>query len=137
MNDNVETFLKRRGYQILGRQPKESIIVRIDDKDHLGTLAADCRVKKNGKEYVVVVRSGEGDFDPTEPALRRRLVEYHRAFGLNGILLVDPQEEKIHLVNFKFPRERGIDFYFQFFTALFIIAVVIGIIWLLAYLKLF
>lgn len=135
--DEVEKLLRRSGYQILGKNQKEIIIAYIDGKDHLGDLAAEYTVRKAGKSYVVVTKSGEGEFDPTEPALRRRLIEYDRTFGLNGVLIVDPQEGKIHEVRFKFPRERGIDFYFQFIIALFILLVVIGIIWLMVNLKLF
>lgn len=135
--NEIEKLLKKSGFQILGKNQKETVIVRVDGKDHLGSLEAEYTVRKDGKSYVVVAKRGEGNFDPTEPALRRALIEYDRVFGLNGVLLVDPEEGKIHKVSFKFPRERGIDFYFQFFIALFIIAAVIGIIWLMATIKLF
>lgn len=135
--DNSENLLRKAGYQILGKNQKESVLVRVDGKDHLGSLEAEYTVRKGGKSYVVVVKRGEGVFDPTEPIFRRKLIEYDRAFGLKGILLVDPEEGEIHEVSFKFPRERGIDFYFQFFIALFIIFVLIGIIWLMVQARLF
>lgn len=133
----VEKTLKKAGYQILGKNQREIVITRIDGKDHLGNLAAEYTVRKDNKNYVVVAKRGEGSFEPTEPALRRSLIEYDRVFGLNGILLVDPEKKEIREVSFKFPRERGIDFYFQLFIALFIIAIVIGIIWLMVTIKLF
>ncbi|MBI5078929.1 hypothetical protein HZB08_02795 [Candidatus Saganbacteria bacterium] len=132
----VENSLKQAGYQILGKQPKEGIIIRVDGKEHLGSLSADYTARKDGKSYVVVVKKGEGDFDAADPALRRRLIEYDRAFGLNGVLLIDPEEGEIHKIGFKFPRERNFDFYLQFAAALFIISAVIGIIWLLARVRL-
>lgn len=134
---DVEHLLKKSGYQVLGKNQKETVITRIDDKDHFGYLEAEYTVRKDRKSYVAVVKSGEGALDPTEPALRRRLIEYDRVFGLNGILFLDPQEEEIHEVRFRFPRERGIDFYFQFLIAVFILFVVIGIIWLMVAVKLF
>lgn len=133
---SAENFLRQVGYQILGKRQKGAIITCIDGKDHLGSLEAEYTARKDGKNYVVIVRGGEGEWDPAEPALRRRLLEYDRVFGLNGVLLVDPSEGTIHAVNFKFPRERGIDFYFQFLGALFLILLIIGIIWLLVKVKL-
>ncbi|OGB89849.1 hypothetical protein A2625_05305 [candidate division WOR-1 bacterium RIFCSPHIGHO2_01_FULL_53_15] len=137
MKNEVENLLRRRGYQILGKNQKESILVNVDGQDHLSSLEAEYTVERSGKKFVVVVKRGEGSFDPTEPGFRRKLIEYARAFGLNGILLVDPEAEEIHTVSFKFPRERGLDFYFQFFSALFIIAIVVGIIYLMVQVKLF
>jgi hypothetical protein len=132
-----ENFLKKRGFQLLGRDQKEVVVVRIDGKDHLGELTAEFTVSKNGKRYVVWGVVAEGTSDPTEPALRRRLIELDRAFGLDGILIVDPAEGTINEVRFKYPRERGLDFYLQFFGALFILALVIGIIWLMVTVRLF
>lgn len=135
--DEVENLLRKHGYQILGINQKEIVVVKVDGKDHLGDLAAEFTVEKNGRRYVVWGIKGGGGSDPTDPTLRRRLIELDRAFGLNGILIVDPAEGTINEVSFKYPRERGLDFYFQFFGALFVIALVIGIIWLMALVKLF
>jgi hypothetical protein len=132
-----DEFLKKRGYQILGKGQKEVVVVRVDGKDHLGALTAEYTVSKNGKRYVVWGMRGEGTGDPTEPALRRRLIELDRVFGLDGVLIVDPAEGTINEVLFKYPRERGLDFYFQFLGALFIIGLVIGIIWLMVAVRLF
>lgn len=133
--DEIESFLRKRGCQILGRDQKEPVIVRIDGKEHLGELAADYTVAINRKRYVVRGTRGEGD-DPTEPALRRRLMELDRVFGLDGVLIADPAAGTLTEVHFKFPRERGLDFYLQFLSALFIIAIVIGIIWLMVAVRL-
>jgi len=135
--DEAEKLLKRRGFQILGKNQKGSVLISIDGKEHLGSLEAEYTARRNGKEYAVVVKRGEGEWDPTEPSLRRKLLEYERFFGGHGILLVDPQEAIISEICFKFPRERGIDFYFHFLIALFILSIVIGIIWLMVAVKLF
>jgi len=133
----VDRLLKKNGFQIIGKKQKESILVNVDGRDHLGGLEVEYTVEKKGKKFVVVEKMGEGGFDPTDPVFRRKLIEYDRVFGLNGILLVDPQENEIHRVSFKFPREKGIDFYFQFIIAMFIVFGVIGILWLMTYIKLF
>jgi hypothetical protein len=128
-------LLRKRGFQILGKDQREVVVVRVDGKDHLGDLVAEYTVSKNGKKYVVW-EMREGANDPTEPALRRRLIELDRVFGLDGALLVDPAEGTISEVRFRYPRERGLDFYFQFLGALFIIGLVIGIIWLMVAVRL-
>ena len=132
-----ENFLRKRGFQLLGKDQKEVVVVRVDGKDHLGELAADFTVKKNKKNYVVWLKKETGDIDPTEPAWRRRLIELDRVFGLNGILIVDPAGGTVNEVVFKYPRERGLDFYFQFLGALLVIALVLGIIWLMVAVRLF
>lgn len=133
----AEKLLMKSGFQILGKNQKESIIIQVDGKDHLGVLEADYIVTRENKKYVAIVKSGEGVFDPTEPTLRRKLIEYYRVFSPSGILLVDINSDEIQMIKFRFPRERGVDFYFQFVTALFIVFLVIGIIWLMIQIKLF
>lgn len=135
--NEIESALRRYGYRILGKNQRELAITLVDGREAMGDLAAEYTAEKKGKKYVVCAVRGEGEKDPTEPALRRRLIEYDRVFGLHGVLLVDAEKGEVHEVRFKFPRERGIDFYFQFFIALFIIALVIGIIWLMVAVKLF
>ena len=135
--DELGSFLRKRGFQILGKDQREVVLVRVDGRDHLGDLTAEYTVSRNGKRYVVW-GVGEGEErDPTEPGLRRRLIELDRVFGLNGVLAVDPARGTINEVAFKYPRERGLDFYFQFFGALFVIALVLGIIWLMVTVRLF
>lgn len=129
----LAALLKQRGYQILGKNQRELVETRIDGRVTMGELVAAYTVKQNGKNYAVVLGTG----DPTEPLNRRMLIEYDRTFGLNGVLFVDQAAGKVEKATFKFPREKGLDFYFQFFIAMFILAVVIGIIWLMVSVKLF
>lgn len=131
--DEAAGLLKRHGFKVLGKNQKGVVTIRLDGKEHLGELAADYTVEKNGRRYAVVTGVG----DPTEPALRRQLIECDRVFGLDGVILMDRQAAALHEVSFKFPRERGLDFFFQFFIAMFILLAVIGIIWLLVAVRLF
>lgn len=133
----VEELLLKADFQILSKQVKESIIVNVDGKDHFSYLEADYLVSKGKEKYVVVVKTGEGPNDVNEPTLRRRLLEYHRCFSAQGIILLDPHQGEIHLVKFRFPHERNLDFFFNFLLGVFIILGVVGIIWLLAHLRFF
>jgi hypothetical protein len=134
---DAENLLRRAGFQILDKNRKEAVITVINGKDHYGNLEADYIVKKQGKKFVIVVHSGEGSPDANEPNYRRRLLEYDRVFSTSGILILDLNKGQIHRVNFRFPHERNIDFFFRFLVALFIIFGVIGIIWMLTALRLF
>ncbi|KPJ67601.1 hypothetical protein AMJ44_07205 [candidate division WOR-1 bacterium DG_54_3] len=132
----VEEFLKRSGFEILGKRQKETVITRVDGKDRFGYIEADYTVRKGRKKYVVVVQSGLEASDPNEPMLRRKLLEFDHVFHPHALLVVDLSRGEIHEVNFRFPYERNIDFFFRFLIALFIIAMVIGIIWMLVQLRL-
>lgn len=133
-NNSTERTLKKAGYRILARNQKGSIIINFRGKTHLSTIEAEMLVRKNKKEYVVITQAGA---DPTDPALLRRMVEYEKVFGACGILLVDPNAKEVEEVYLKYPRESGLDFYLQFFGALFIIGLVLAIIWLMVSVKLF
>lgn len=133
----AENLLRRAGYQILGKNQKETIITIIDGKEHLGFVETDYLARKNKRKYAVMVHVGEGSPDPNEPSQRRRILEHHRVFSQDGVLVLDPNQGRIHSVNFRFPREWNIDKLFRLLIGLFIILGVIGIIWMLAAIKLF
>lgn len=134
---DAENLLKRAGYRLEAKNRKRIIIVSVDSQDHLGALAADYIVSKERERFVVVVKESAEAFDPTEPVQRRRLVELDSAFALDGLLVVDLPERQIHRLGFKFPKERPLDAFFRVLIGGFILGGVVGIIWLLAYLKLF
>lgn len=134
---DAEELLKKHGFEILDKQLRGDVITYVDGKAHFGYVQADFLVRKKRKSYVAEVKSGEIPPDPTEPSTRRQLLEYDYVFKPDGLLLVDMNEKRIHEVGFKLPKERDLAFYFQFVFALFIIAAVIGIIWLMVWLRLF
>lgn len=133
----AESLLHRDGYQILDKQPRGTVITNIDRKSHFGYLETDYLVRKNKKDFVATVHVTEGEPDPNEPALRRKLLAYDRVFSPDALLVLDLNQGRIYEVSFNFPRERNIDFFFRFLIGLFIILLVIGIIWLLTQMQLF
>jgi hypothetical protein len=133
----AESLLHQSGYQILDKQPKGSVVTNVDSKSHFGYLESDYLVRKNKKDFVATVHVTEGDPDPNEPTLRRKLLAYDRVFSPDALLVLDLNQGRIYEVSFNFPRERNIDFFFRFLIGLFIILAVIGIIWLLAQMQLF
>ena len=128
--------MQKAGYKILAKNYQAAVIVNIDGKDHYGNLEADFLVQKEKEKYVVMICNGEGSFEANDPSFRRRLLEYDRVFAKDAILLLDLNREELQKITFRFPKERGLEAFFQFLTALFIIFTVIGIIWVLSMLKL-
>jgi len=134
---DAESLLVKYGYEIKDKQPRKTIITTIDGKEHLGYLEADYLVRKDKKDYLVVIKTGEGASDPNEPAFRRKLIELEHVFIPDGLLLLDISSGELASISFHFPRTISIDSFFRFFITLFVILVVIGIIWLMIWLKLF
>jgi hypothetical protein len=134
---DAENVLNKYGYQIISRQPRRNIITKFQGQDHLSYTEADYLVKREKKKYLVVVKTGEGEVDPNEPNLRQKLLINEYAFSPDGLLILDPSTGDLLPVSFDFPHSRNIDAFFQWFMVFFIIAAVVGIIWLMVYLKLF
>ncbi len=133
----AEALLNKYGYQVIGRQPKRSIITRFQGKDHFGYSEADYLVRKNKKKYLVIVHSGEAAFDPNQAEARRRLIEHQHIFEPDGLLVMDLATGDLTPISFRFPRPANIDTFFQYLIIGFIIVFVIGIIWLAIQLHLF
>ncbi|MFH1361542.1 MAG: hypothetical protein ABIH69_02670 [bacterium] len=132
----AENLLKKNSYVIIGRRLRETVITNINGSDHFGYIQADYLVEKLKKRFPVLVFAGEGSPDPNEENFRRRLLELDKAYRLDGVLVLNLNKMEIYQTRFRFPRERNIDFYFRFLGGLFIIAAVIGIIWLLVHMGL-
>lgn len=133
---DLEKLLKKAGFEIESKNPRASVITNINGQDHYGEIKADYLVSQGKKKYVVMIKGLE-PFEPNEPAMRRRLLEFHHGFNSQGIVVLDPNQEQLDLVKFSFPHERNLDFFMSFFTAMLAILAIIGIIWLLAHLRFF
>ncbi|OGC12012.1 hypothetical protein A3K48_06005 [candidate division WOR-1 bacterium RIFOXYA12_FULL_52_29] len=133
-----QDYLIKSGFKVLARKPKAMVISRVDGKDHLGKLEADYLVSRDNHQFIVVVQQGEGALDPSDPIVRRRLVEFDRAFNCHGLVFFNPHESQLQVVSFRFVREKGwLDLFFQFLMFGLAIAVVAGIIWLMIHIKMF
>jgi len=133
---DAEKLLKRAGFRIKQKKPRKTVMTVIDGKEHVGYLETDYIVRKDKRNYVVMVHSGIGEVDPNEPNYRRHLLEHDRVFKQDALLVVDLTKGRLHTVQFRFPHEYSLDFFFRFLIAVFIISLIIGIIWMLATLKL-
>lgn len=136
---SAEKLLKEKNFKVLKKGLQSPFSLLIDGKKHLVISHFDFLVEKEKKKFVVYVHEGTLLADPTDPVLRRKLLEIKNAFKDEGLLLLDLSDRSIQEINFDFSRPfwGGADRFFQTIILLFIIGVVSGIIWLMVYLKLF
>jgi hypothetical protein len=103
----ARVLLEDRGYAVIGAQFGCSYTIRIDDEDLVIPLRADYLVARDGLRYVAEVKTGALAPYLRTPATRRQLLEYRIAFDVDGVLLVDAEQNRIHVVQFPFPEQRG------------------------------
>jgi hypothetical protein len=60
---------------------------------------ADLLVTRRGRRFVAEVKSGAHHGDPTAPHTRRQLLEYQRAFAVDGFIVVDMARRHLHRVD--------------------------------------
>jgi hypothetical protein len=102
-------LLEARGYSVIAAQFGCSYSLSIDAEDLLIPLRADYIVARDGQRYVAEVKTGAYAPYLRTPATRRQLLEYRMAFDVDGVLLVDAEQERIHVVRFPFPEPRAPD----------------------------
>ena len=93
-------LLEERGYEVLGAQAVIEHAVRIDERVVTVALRADYLAAKDGRRYVVEVKTGAVAPKIETSATRRQMLEYRIAFDVDGVLLVDAESGKVHEVTF-------------------------------------
>jgi hypothetical protein len=103
----AEPILRRAGYEVLARQVRTSWTLYADEAPLAIGLRADLLVSRAGRTYVAEVKTGKLaprlDHAPT----RRQLLEYRIAFGVDGVLLVDAESERVTRVELGEAADRG------------------------------
>lgn len=101
-------LLEARGYEVLGRQVRQSFRLTADGEEVRFTLIADYVVERAGRRWVAEVKTGERALDLRYGPTRRQLLEYREAFGVQGVLLVDAEGRRLLRVEFDgTPASRG------------------------------
>lgn len=102
--DLAAEILHSAGYQIVERQARTTWIPLIDGEPCELELRADYLVEADGELFVAEVKTGNEAISITTAATRRQLLEYSIAFEVDGVLLVCPERNAIHLVEFRATR---------------------------------
>ena len=98
--ERAPVLLEGRGFSVLGAQAVIEHPVRIDDRVVMIALRADYLAEKEGRRYVVEVKTGALAPRIETSATRRQMLEYRIAFDVDGVLLVDAESGSVHEVTF-------------------------------------
>jgi len=135
--EEAEKLLEKNGYKIKEKNKSHTLITILNGKSHMGIVAADFVVEKNGKTFVVEVKTDVISADPLEPLTRRQLLEQQSAFSCPHSLLVDLTNQKIMEVSFEFPKVGIQERFIQIAIILFTLLLFSWFIWTMIQLKLF
>lgn len=102
----ARAFLETRGYDVVGEQVTVAYEVVVDGEAITVTLSADYLVRRGGRRLVAEVKTGEVAPKIETRATRRQLLEYHVAFGADGVLLVDMTARTVREVVFPLPESK-------------------------------
>lgn len=92
-------FLEQQGYVILDDQVQHTVVLEMDGNTVESIVRADMLAKKNGRIYVVEVKTGQ-QANPRLPLVRRQMLEYDLLFKPHAVLFVDMENKRIHTVRF-------------------------------------
>lgn len=102
--DCAAALLEDSGFLVVERQARVDWAPLVDGRPRHCELRADYLVERDGELLVAEVKTGEEAPSVETAATRRQLLEYHVAFGVDGVLLVCPERGLIQRV--EFPRLR-------------------------------
>ncbi|MDQ3338876.1 MAG: hypothetical protein M4D80_27235 [Myxococcota bacterium] len=106
--EDAAVMLRRAGFTIVARQARTWWSPTVDGEPVETELRADYLVESDGELFVAEVKTGDEAPQLSTAATRRQLLEYqvafHLAFGAGGVLLVCPELNAIHRVQFPLSR---------------------------------
>jgi hypothetical protein len=97
-------MLEANGYSVIAAQFAQSYTLMVNGVAMEVPLRADYLVARDGLRYVAEVKTGALAPQLRTSATRRQLLEYRVAFHVDGVLLVDAEDAKIHVVQFPLAR---------------------------------
>jgi hypothetical protein len=99
-------LLEAHGYAVIASQALRSYILTLDGAEMQIALRADYLVTRDGLRYVAEVKTGAYAPQIRTGGTRRQLLEYRVAFDVDGVLLVDAEEERVQVVGFPLAASR-------------------------------
>ncbi|MGQ9531281.1 MAG: hypothetical protein ACUVTQ_00550 [Desulfotomaculales bacterium] len=96
----AEQLLAAEGYRVIDTQVRAPITWTLGPEVHEGFVQADLLVARGRRRYVAEVKTGRTGREP-DAETRRQLLEYHLAFPVHGVLLVDMERKAVLPVRFQ------------------------------------
>lgn len=104
---SAEDLLKKEGYTIEISQKGFKLPMWVNGEALQYLVRPDAFASKEGKQYLVEVKTGLVAINPKHSATRRQLLEYYHGFAVDGVLLVDAELGEIHNVHFQRREKEG------------------------------
>jgi hypothetical protein len=96
----ARALLEAQGYAVIASQALKSYVLTFDGAEMQIPLRVDYLVTRHGLRYVAEVKTGTYAPQIRTGGTRRQLLEYRVAFDVDGVLLVDAEQQRIHVVEF-------------------------------------
>jgi len=100
LEQQAKSFLKSKGYTIVDYQSTYEHKFWEDGEAQYADIQPDYIVKKNGKKYIVEVKSGNTAISATNRNTRRQLLEYDYVVENDGVFLLDMENRQLKLIKF-------------------------------------
>lgn len=100
LETQAKSFLEKKGYRILEAQKQFYHNYEVNGKHRSSKLIVDYIAKKNGKTYIVEVKSGNSAISLNDKNSRRQLLEYDFVIENDGVILLDMENKNIQFVKF-------------------------------------
>ncbi len=101
MEKRGRDFLIKQGFKIEHEQYVAHHVFYVDNKKESIGIKPDYIVSKDGKRYIVDVKSGHSAISLKDKATRRQMLEYDHAIPNDGIFLLDMENEQLKHVEFR------------------------------------
>lgn len=124
LENEAFSYLKDLGYSIVDMQQTHYHQYEVNGKKQTSKLILDYLVEKEGKTFIVEVKSGNSAIYMQNSNTRRQLLEYDYTINSDGIFLLDMENRNMQLIRFNSKDKLMIDD----FRNLVLILAVLGII---------
>jgi hypothetical protein len=99
MENQAGEMLEEFGYTAIKQHPTISYTWSIDGQEREATVTPDWLVKRDGKKYLVEVKTGN-QANPNQAKIRRQLMEYYIFGSTDGVVYFDADREVARHVSF-------------------------------------
>tara|TARA_R110001592_G_scaffold307299_1_gene580504 strand:- start:44475 stop:45083 length:609 start_codon:yes stop_codon:yes gene_type:complete len=107
MEEKAALVLKRKGFDVDASQAVFYHDYKANGIDKRAKLEVDYVVSKNGKTYLIEVKSGAVATQIENKATRRQILEYSVAIENDGVYLLDMETESLQKIEFKIKMDKA------------------------------
>lgn len=138
----AKSFIESKGFRILNEQAPFNHNYKVNGESRSSKLIVDYIAEKNGKKYIIEVKSGKSAISITDKNSRRQLLEYDFVIENDGVVLLDMENRNMQVVKFQSKAEKkdslmlkalvitaGIAILFPFWSVKIIVLLLLALMW--------